>query len=102
MKNVPDTKKLVTEAMTLAEQMGGVGQSLDSKMAEAIYTIDKYFGDGFAKNHPELLGQCIHSSMLGSMCYGNIEDALNAIADTRGTVDAVKEVAEALRQLYTK
>src|ERR1041385_3276913 len=45
---------------------------------EAISVIDSALGDGYAESHPEVLAAVACQVM--ACPYGNIEDALNAIA----------------------
>ena len=37
------------------------GDTMDTYLARAIVAIDKRLGDGYAKQHPELISSCIMS-----------------------------------------
>lgn len=56
------------------------GVSLEKQIARSIQAIDSFFGEGFAKDHPDLLGRCIQAEAQNDTCHGNIEDAIKEIA----------------------
>jgi hypothetical protein len=80
MKPKVDTTKLATEKLTEDKKMGYPGHSLSSMVAEAILVLDHYFGEGYAKAHPELVGSCLQALAVNDLCFGNIEDAVKEIA----------------------
>jgi len=93
----PNTKAVIAAALDEHNKMGYPFKSLPVKLASSIRAIDAFFGDGYAKNHPELLGSCVQSLSLDEMmALGNIEDALNTIGDTRGLEEALNKIAEAI------
>ena len=80
MKPKADTTKLATEKLEENKKMGYPGYSLSSKVAEAILVLDHYFGEGYAKAHPDLLGSCIQALAVDQLIFGNISDALESVS----------------------
>ena len=92
-------KKAVAALLNEHQTMSYPFKSLPVKLATSIRAIDDLFGDGFAKDHPQLLGSCIQSLSLDEMMtLGNIEDALNQIGDNDGVVEALNHIARAISQ----
>ena len=80
MKPKVETHALAREKLREDKNMGYPGHSLSSMVAEGILVLDHYFGEGYAKAHPDLLGSCLQAIAINDLCFGNIEDAVNAVA----------------------
>ena len=87
----------IAEILTEHNQRLYLSMGLPAKLATAIKNIDHFFGAGYAKKHPELVGQCVQSLSLDEMMgLGNIEDAIKEAGNTSGLEDALNKIAEAL------
>jgi hypothetical protein len=77
---------------------GGIGGGMsdtypiDVMIAKSIVSLDKFFGVGFAQKNPNLLAASISAAArLESVRFGNIEDAMNAIANGLCELAAAKQ-----------
>jgi hypothetical protein len=86
----PNTKAIVEATLTEARQMG-FPANLNVSIAKSIALLDGYFGDGYAKEHPQVLAACIqHEGLDINAPRGDMVDATNAVAD------ALERVGEAI------
>jgi hypothetical protein len=65
---------------------------LETMIAKSIVSIDKFFGDGFAQKNPTVVAASITAcARLDSCVHGNIEDALNSVANALGMLAEAAE-----------
>lgn len=80
--------QLMTQAKTTA----------DEYMRAAVENIDKLFGHGYAKDHPELIAAfmsaCTHDFDT-AMQYKNVGRLYNVVSDVSSAIDCIADCLEA-------
>ncbi len=64
--------------------------TIEFYLGEAIESIDKCFGEGYAKKHPELVGSFIQACTVdfdAAIIGSHIEHISNALSDINSTIE---------------
>jgi hypothetical protein len=89
--------------MTCETALEQAGMTVSGYFQTAISFIDEKFGEGYAKKHPELLGQCViaqshdFASAANSDALYEIAKAIEGVGDlTQATCERLADIADAI------
>jgi len=94
-----DLNQLITASLTTLFDQSKF--CTESYLLSACRMVDKQFGKGYSKKHPELIGRLVVAQQLGcelSIVALKIQELSDAV-ERQDASNAISEVAEAIKQM---